>query len=56
MTTVSTKQRTSGTSATADLSRTLADAGVRYAMASYVDLHGKSKCKVVPLPMSVPPA
>jgi len=37
------------TTAESELSRCLNDAGVRYAMASYVDLHGKSKCKVVPV-------
>ena len=45
--TTHTASRSSGV---AELGRRLADAGVRYAMASYVDLHGKSKCKVVPLP------
>jgi glutamine synthetase len=37
------------TSIETPLSRSLGEAGVRYAMASYVDLHGKSKCKTVPL-------
>jgi glutamine synthetase len=37
------------TSVETPLFRSLSDAGVRYAMASYVDIHGKSKCKIVPL-------
>jgi glutamine synthetase len=33
----------------AELRRKLADQGVRYALASYVDIHGRSKCKTVPI-------
>ncbi|ODN71062.1 type III glutamate--ammonia ligase [Methylobrevis pamukkalensis] len=38
------------TAPTSPLRQTLADAGVDYLMASYVDMHGVSKAKMVPLP------
>lgn len=37
------------TGAAAALKSRLEKAGVRYALASYVDIHGRSKCKVVPI-------
>ena len=33
----------------ADLAADLAASGVRYAISSYVDLHGKPKAKIVPI-------
>jgi glutamine synthetase len=37
------------TGGAAELKARLDKAGVRYALASYVDIHGRSKCKVVPI-------
>lgn len=38
-----------GSKAATELKSRLEQAGVRYTLASYVDIHGRSKCKVVPL-------